>query len=100
MRPAKDKLDEKKITDLLNRVINLRAMDIISVNIEPSYKLDKPSQSVTVMLNDDTSWRFAFGAEFDTTSGARYLMVDGKPHVFTVAKYNYESIFVNPFKKE
>lgn len=100
VKPDKDKLEEKKITDLLNRVSSLRGMDIISTEILPEYKLDKPSQTVGVTLDDGTAYRFGFGGEADTTSNSRYLKVEGKPHVYTVAKYTYESIFVNPFKEE
>ena len=100
IEPTKDKLDDSKISDIVGRIASLRATDLLGTEILPEYKLTDPKQTATVSLDDGTQFTVAFGAETDTTGSSRYVMVEGKPYVYKIAKYNYESIFVNPFKKD
>ena len=99
-KPAQNPVEEKKITDMLGRLANFRATEIVAGEPSPEHKLGKTGYSVGVTLEDGTNYRFIFGAETDTTSGSYYVQVEGKPFVYKMAKFVYESIFVNPFKKE
>ncbi len=98
--PSGDKLKEDQITGILGRLTNLRANDIVGDEILPEYRLSKPDYIVTITSDNGLVTSIDFGAEVDTTGNMRYAMVEGRPYIYTIAKYNFESIFVNPFKKD
>ncbi|MCP4583969.1 MAG: DUF4340 domain-containing protein [candidate division Zixibacteria bacterium] len=100
VEPSKGKLEEKKITDMLNRISSLRGNEIIGNDTLKEYKLDKPSHVASVTTGDGVTASFNFGAFTDTTETTRYASIEGRPHVYKLAKYNFESIFVNPFKED
>ena len=93
-------LDDKAIQDILNRISSLRGTEIVGVEALPEYGLQNARYRSGFTTDDGRAAAFIFGAESDTTSGARYAMVDGQPYIYKVAKFNFESLFVNPFKKE
>ena len=70
------------------------------MDARPEYGLKNARYRAGFTTDDGKAAAFIFGAESDTTSGARYAVIDGQPHIYKVAKYNFESLFVNPFKKE
>lgn len=97
--PAKDKLDDSKIGSILSRIGALRGSEIVAGEATKEHGLTKPKAIASVTLEDGNSMVFSFGNVADTTSNARYVKVEGRPHVYKVAKFNYESIFVKPFEK-
>jgi len=100
IKPAGDKLKEDQITGIVGRLTNLRANDIVGNEILPEYKLSKPDYVVSITSDEGLITSIDFGAETDTTGNMRYAMVEGQPYIYTIAKYNFESIFVTPFKKD
>ena len=95
-----DKLKEDQITGILGRLANLRANEIIGNEVLPEYRLSKADYVVSITTDDGLMTSIDFGAEVDTTGNMRYTMVEGKAYIYTIAKYNFESIFVTPFKKD
>jgi len=73
----------------------LQVIKFVWQQVEPSKgKLEE--KKITDILSRISSLR----GNTDTTESTRYANIEGKPHVYLLAKYNFESIFVNPFKKE
>ena len=99
-KPSKNPLDEKKIEDILTRISNLRGSDIVSTTVDKEHGLLSPKYSASVVDSDGQAFTYYFGAQADTSGNNYYAMIEGKPFVYKVAKYNFESIFVNPFKKD
>ena len=95
-----DKLEEDQISGILNRLANLRANEVIGNEILPEHQLSKADYIVTITSDDGLVTSIDFGAEADTTGNMRYTMVEGQPYIYTISKYNFESIFVTPFKKD
>ena len=101
IKPKKGEiLKDKDIQTILNRLTKLNANEIVGNEILSEHGLTKPKYSAGFTTEDGQSTKINFGAVADTTSEARYANVEGKPFVYKAAKYNYESIFVNPFKKD
>jgi len=101
INPKKGKiLEDKDIQTILNRLTKLSANEIVSDEILSKHGLTKPKYSASFATEDGQSAKIYFGAIADTTSEDRYANVEGNPFIYKAAKYNYESIFVNPFKKE
>ena len=101
VKPSKGKkLDEKAITGILNQISNFRGSEILGDDVLKEHRLTKPSYIANVITEDGVKSSFIFGAETDTTGNARYAMIEGKPYIYKVAKYGFESVFVKPFEKE
>jgi len=100
VKPGGDKLTEDQITGVLNRLANLRANEIIGNEVLPEYKLSKPDYVLSITSDDGLITSIDFGGEADTTGNMRYTMVEGQPYIYTISKYNFESVFVTPFKKD
>ncbi|MCD6163224.1 MAG: DUF4340 domain-containing protein [candidate division Zixibacteria bacterium] len=101
IKPKKGKiLEDKDIQPILNRIVTFNSQEIINDEILKEYGLTKPKYSVSFTTVDGKSTIVSFGNAIDTTSNAYYTSVDNKPFVYKVAKYNFESIFVNPFKDD
>jgi len=101
IKPKKGKiLEDKDIQTILNRLTKLSANEIVGNEILSEHGLTKPKYTASFTAEDGQATKINFGAVADTTSKARYVNVEGKPFIYKAAKYNYKSIFVNPFKKE
>jgi hypothetical protein len=93
-------LEDKDIQTILGRLSRLNAKEIIGREAKPEYGLARPEYVAGFTTEDGTQTRINFGAEIDTTSSSRYATVEGKPYVYDIAKYNFESLFVTPFNAE
>jgi len=97
--PKKGKvLEDKDIKPIVNRLARLTASDIVGREVMPEYGLTKPKYKADITAGNNQQVNVFFGNEADTTSNARYVMVEGKPVIYEAAKYNFEALFVNPFK--
>lgn len=101
IKPKKGKiLEDKDIRTILNQIVRINSQEIVNDEIIKEYGLTKPKHTVSFTTIDGKSTSISFGNETDTTSNAYYVSVDDKPFVYKAANYNFESIFVNPFKKD
>ena len=91
-------LEDMDIKPIVNRLARLTANDIVGRDVMPEYGLEKAKYAASITAANDQKVNLFFGNEKDTTSNSRYVKVEGKPVVFEAAKYNYEALFVNPFK--
>ena len=101
IKPKKGKiLEENDIQAILNSIVRINSQEIVNDEIIKEYGLTKPKYSASFTTIDGKSTLVSFGNAADTSSNAYYASVDDKPFVYKTGNYNFESIFVNPFKKD
>ncbi len=93
------KLEESEISNILNRLTNMRAIDLTSGDSLRAAGLEKPAARAVLTVANWGSVEISFGAMADTLQKTRYAAVSGNPFVYKVSDSMYESIFVTPFKK-
>jgi len=99
--PSKGKvLDDALIKPIVNRVARMTASEIVGTDIKNEYDLTDSKYKTIITTADSHRLTLTFGAEVDTTGKSLYAMVDSSPVVYQAAKYNYEALFVNPFKAQ
>jgi hypothetical protein len=101
VKPKRGKiLEDKDIQDIVDRLIGINAQEIVNTEVLSKYGLAKPKYYAKYTSSNGDITKISFGNTTDTTSASYYVSVNTKPFIYKVAKYNFESAFIDPFKKD
>lgn len=87
------KLKDFRITSILSRVTKPSPQDLFITGALKDYGLDEPEFKATVKMKDDSTHVLNFGKQVEETTEDRYVQFEGKDHVYSFTKYNFQDLF-------
>jgi len=86
------KLEEFRVTNVLSRLIKPTPDDMFLTTDLQAYGLDAPQYKAVMKMTDDSTHTLLFGKKLEEGDD-RYVGFEGRDNVYTISKYNFESIF-------
>ena len=85
-------LKDYRITSILSRVTKPTPQDLFLTDDLSDYGLEEPKYKAVVKMKDDSSHVLTFGTEVEDGDD-RYVKFEGKDHVYSFTKYNFDDLF-------
>jgi hypothetical protein len=86
------KLEEFRVTNILSRLIKPMPDDMFLTTDLQAYGLDSPQYKAVMKMSDGSTHTLLFGKKLEEGDD-RYVAFEGKDNVYTISKYNLETIF-------
>ncbi len=87
------KLKDFRITSILSRVTKPTPQDLFTTGALEDYGLGEPEFKATAKMKDGSTHALNFGKQVEETTEDRYVQFEGKDHVYSFTKYNFQDLF-------